>query len=118
MPNSDTQESRIVVKFPFSLAPYKAAILPLMKKDGLAQKALEVFTDLRSKGLSLSYDEAGSIGKRYRRQDENGTPLCFTIDYETLSENTVTVRNRDTMEQSRINLDEIESYLIRFLDRA
>ena len=111
----EKKDTRIIVKFPFILAPFKAAILPLMKKDGMSEKATEIYTNLRKKGISISYDEAGSIGKRYRREDENGTPFCFTIDYETISENTVTVRNRDTMQQSRISGEEIENYLTRSL---
>ena len=90
------------------LAPYKVAILPLSKK--LSEKADEVYANLIKK-FSCTYDEAGSIGKRYRRQDEIGTPFCVTIDFETLEDNCVTIRDRDTMEQVRIPVDEIENYV-------
>ena len=108
---NDKKETRVVTKFPYDLAPYKLAILPLMKKDGLAEIANELYTKLRSKGLSTDYDESGSIGKRYRRQDENGTPFCVTIDYDTRDKGLVTIRNRDTMSQETIKIDEIEGYL-------
>jgi glycyl-tRNA synthetase len=104
----DTEE-RIVFKLPYQLAPHKIAILPLMKKDGLADKGMELFQTLRQAGISATYDETASVGKRYRRQDEAGTPLCATIDYDTLENNTVTIRNRDTMEQVRVSSDELAS---------
>jgi glycyl-tRNA synthetase len=106
-----TDESRIVLKFPYHIAPYKIAILPLMKKDGLAEGAKEIYMNLRKKGILADMDMAGSIGKRYRRQDEIGTPWCVTVDYETLSEGTVTIRHRDTMEQLRIDIEDIGVYL-------
>jgi glycyl-tRNA synthetase len=84
-----------------------------MKKDGLSQKATEIFVNLRKTGISCDYDESGSIGKRYRRQDENGTPWCMCVDYETMTDNTITLRHRDTMEQIRINLEELPKYLDR-----
>ena len=102
-------EERLVLKLKPFLAPYKANILPLNKKLH-GQKALEVYKKL-AKSFMVSYDEAGSIGKRYRRADAIGTPLCITIDDETLNNNTVTLRNRDTMEQITIKLDELESYI-------
>ncbi len=104
-------ETRVVLKFPYNLAPFKIAILPLMKKDGLADKALEIHSSLRKSGISSDYDESGSIGKRYRRQDENGTPFCATVDYDTLSDGTVTIRNRDTMEQFRMKIEELHGFL-------
>jgi glycyl-tRNA synthetase len=100
-------ETRTVLRLPTNLAPYHYAILPLMKKDGLATKANEIYMNLKRRGISVDYDDAGSIGKRYRRQDENGTPSCICIDYQTLEDNTVTVRDRDTMQQKRINIDEL-----------
>ncbi len=106
-----SDESRIVLKFPYKIAPYKIAILPLMKKDGLAEGAKEIYMNLRKKGILADMDMAGSIGKRYRRQDEIGTPWCVTVDYETLSEGTVTIRHRDTMEQLRIDIEDIGQYL-------
>lgn len=104
---SGENEKRIVMKFPEVIAPYKYAILPLMKKDGLGEKAWEIFEMLKKKGVSVIYDDAGSIGKRYRRQDENGTPKCVTIDFDTLKDGTVTVRNRDTMKQERVRIEDI-----------
>ena len=102
-------DTREVLSIHPSLAPYKVCILPLNKKIH-GQKALELFNDL-SKKFMTNYDEAGSIGKRYRRQDAIGTPFCITIDDNTLNNNTVTVRDRDTMEQVTINVDEIEKYI-------
>ncbi len=99
---------RVVLHFNPFIAPYKVAILPLQKN--IADKAKEVYTNL-SKYFMCDYDEAGSIGKRYRRQDEIGTPFCVTIDFDTLEDNTVTVRDRDTMEQVRIKIDELKAYI-------
>ncbi len=107
----DNGETRIVLKLPFNLAPYKLAVLPLMKKDGMSEKATEIFVNLRKSGISCDYDESGSIGKRYRRQDENGTPWCLCVDYETMTDNTVTLRNRDTMEQVRVTIESVKDYL-------
>jgi glycyl-tRNA synthetase len=99
---------RTVLRLHPALAPFKAAILPLSKK--LSEKSLEVYDRLR-KSFNVDYDEAGSIGKRYRRQDEIGTPFCITIDFDTLNDNAVTVRNRDSMEQIRLSIDELENYI-------
>lgn len=99
---------RTVLHLHLALAPYKAAVLPLSKK--LSEKAEEVYTKL-SKKFMCDYDEAGSIGKRYRREDEIGTPYCITIDFDTLEDESVTVRDRDTMEQIRIKIDELEAWL-------
>jgi glycyl-tRNA synthetase len=112
-------ETRVVVHFPYDLAPYKLAVLPLMKKDGLAEMAHKIYAELRQKGISCDYDEAGSIGKRYRRQDENGTPWCLCVDYDTLGLNhtnsewkdTVTLRHRDSMTQIRVKITEVETFL-------
>ena len=101
-------DSRVVLKLKPFLAPYKVAVLPLSKK--LSDKADEVYTNLIKK-FSCTYDEAGSIGKRYRRQDEIGTPMCVTIDFDTLEDDSVTVRDRDTMEQVRIKISELENYI-------
>lgn len=103
--NGDT---RTVLRLHPALAPFKAAILPLSKK--LSEKALEVYAKL-SKKFNIDYDEAGSIGKRYRREDEIGTPYCITVDFDTLEDNTVTIRDRDTMDQVRISVDELEKFL-------
>ena len=101
-------DTRIVLHLHPALAPYKAAILPLSKK--LNDKADEVFQTL-AKAFPVDYDEAGSIGKRYRRQDEIGTPYCITVDFDTLEDNQVTIRDRDTMEQIRIPIDQVEKYI-------
>jgi len=101
-------DTRTVLHFHPALAPYKVAILPLSKK--LSKKAEEVYDKL-SKKFMCDYDESGSIGKRYRREDEIGTPYCVTIDFDTLEDNTVTVRDRDTMEQIRIKISELENYI-------
>ncbi|NLZ96069.1 MAG: glycine--tRNA ligase [Bacteroidales bacterium] len=102
--NGDT---RIVMKFPPALAPVKAAILPLLRRDGLPEKAREIMDDLKF-NFACHYDEKDSIGRRYRRQDAVGTPYCITIDHQTLEDNTVTIRERDSMEQKRVTLDELE----------
>ena len=101
-------DERIVVRFPKNIAPYRYAILPLMKKDGLGEKAQSIYLKLKKQGISVDYDEAGSIGKRYRRQDENGTPETVCIDYQTLEDGTVTIRDRDTMEQRRVKIEELK----------
>ena len=99
---------RTVLHLHPALAPYKVAVLPLSKK--LSEKAEEVYTQL-SKKFMCDYDEAGSIGKRYRREDEIGTPYCVTIDFNTLEDNCVTIRDRDTMEQVRVNIDDLEQWI-------
>ena len=99
---------RTVLHLHPALAPYKVAVLPLSKK--LSEKAEEVYAKL-SKNFMCDYDEAGSIGKRYRREDEIGTPYCVTIDFDTLEDECVTIRDRDTMEQVRVNIDELENWL-------
>lgn len=104
---------RTVMHLHPALAPFKAAILPLSKK--LSEKALDVYGEL-SKKFNLDFDETGSIGKRYRRQDEIGTPYCITIDFETLEDEAVTIRNRDTMEQERIKISELEKYIEKSLE--
>ena len=104
----DDGDSRVVLHLHPALAPYKVAVLPLSKK--LSEKAEEVYTNL-SKKFMCDYDETGSIGKRYRREDEIGTPYCVTIDFDTLEDDSVTIRDRDTMEQVRIKIDELENWL-------
>ena len=101
-------DTRVVLHLHPALAPYKAAILPLSKK--LNDKADEIFQTL-AKAFPVDYDDAGSIGKRYRRQDEIGTPYCITVDFDTLEDNQVTVRDRDTMEQIRIPIDQVVKYI-------
>ena len=101
-------DTRTVLRLHPALAPFKAAVLPLSKK--LSEKAGEVYTQL-SKYFNIDFDDAGSIGKRYRREDEIGTPICITYDFESLEDNCVTVRDRDTMEQKRIPIAELKSYI-------
>ncbi|MBT4349956.1 glycine--tRNA ligase [bacterium] len=103
------KEKEVVLKLHHRLAPIKIAILPLSKKEPLANKAKEIYDDL-VKSYRIQYDETASIGKRYRRQDEIGTPYCVTVDFESLEDNQVTVRDRDTMEQERIAIADLESY--------
>lgn len=101
-------ETRVVMHFHPAIAPFKVAVLPLQKN--LSDKAKEVYAML-SKEFRCEYDEAGSIGKRYRREDEIGTPFCVTIDFDTLENNTVTIRDRDTMEQIRLSIDDLIPYI-------
>ncbi len=107
-------ETRVVMHFHPAIAAYKCAILPLQKKE-LGPKATELYRKLCKK-FPCTYDEAGSIGKRYRRQDEIGTPFCITVDFDTLNDNTVTIRDRDSMEQIRLPIDEIESYVLKAME--
>ncbi len=111
-PTADEGETdkRIVMKFPKHLAPIKVAILPLSKKEELAVIAKPLAAELR-KSFSIDYDETQSIGKRYRRQDEIGTPYCVTVDFDSIEDKKVTVRDRDTMAQERVAIAELKSYL-------
>ncbi len=101
---------RAVLSIPPALAPYKVAIMPLTKKDGLPEKAREIIDELKF-DFQCQYDEKDSIGKRYRRQDAIGTPYSVTVDHQTLEDNTVTIRDRDTMEQIRISVDQLHSMI-------
>ncbi|RKD18259.1 glycine--tRNA ligase [Pelobium manganitolerans] len=103
---ADKQDSRSVLRLHPALAPYKAAVLPLTKKDGLPEKAREIMDALKF-DFNMAYDEKDAIGKRYRRQDAIGTPFCITIDYDTLEDNTVTIRHRDSMEQERVAIADL-----------
>ncbi len=103
-------ESRVVLKLPAALAPVKLAVLPLVKKDGLPEKAREIVNELKFH-FNTHYDEKDSIGKRYRRQDAIGTPYCVTVDHDTLQDGCVTLRDRDTMEQQRVPIDQLCSLL-------
>ena len=103
-------EKRVVMSLPPALAPVKAAILPLVKKDGLPEKAREILHSLRV-DYNCQYDEKDSIGRRYRRQDAIGTPICVTVDHDTLSDNTVTVRYRDTMTQDRVPVENLHKII-------
>ena len=103
---------RTVLRLAPVLAPYKAAILPLMKKPELTEVAKSLFEEIQQRtDFVVDYDETANIGKRYRRQDEIGTPFCFTVDYESLEDHCVTVRHRDTMDQSRIAIAEARAFL-------
>ncbi|ADJ26077.1 glycyl-tRNA synthetase [Dehalogenimonas lykanthroporepellens BL-DC-9] len=106
----DKDETRTVLKLHPRLAPFKAAVLPLSKKEPLANLSREIYASLR-KAWMVTYDEAQSIGRRYRRQDEIGTPYCITVDFQSLEDNQVTVRERDSMTQVRIPIEEIKAYL-------
>ncbi len=103
-------ETRVVLALPPALAPVKLAVLPLVKKDGLPEKAREIVNDLKFH-FNCQYDEKDSIGKRYRRQDAIGTPFCVTVDHDTLNDNCVTLRNRDTMQQQRVSIDQLNSII-------
>jgi glycyl-tRNA synthetase len=108
----DDGSERVVLKIPPALAPVKLAILPLVKKDGLPEKARATFDDLKI-DFYCQYDEKDSIGKRYRRQDAIGTPLCITIDHQTLEDNTVTLRDRDSMQQERVAIEKLQEIVNR-----
>lgn len=103
-------DTRTVLKLDPRLSPVKVAVLPLSKKDTLTPTAEAVADKLRQY-WAVDYDTSGAIGRRYRRQDEIGTPFCVTVDFDTLEDNAVTVRDRDTMEQERVKIDELEGYL-------
>jgi glycyl-tRNA synthetase len=106
-------ETRVVLKIAPSIAPVKIAVLPLSKKPELSALSEKVYTDLvRSTGYNIEYDETQSIGKRYRRQDEIGTPYCVTIDFESLEDNYVTVRERDSMNQTRVAIKDLPKHVI------
>lgn len=104
-------EKRVVLKFPPAIAPIKAAILPLLRKDGLPEKAKEIMNTLKF-DLKCVYDEKDTVGRRYRRQDAIGTPYCITVDHQSLEDNTVTIRHRDTMEQERVNISDLSNIMI------
>lgn len=107
---SGKSEQRTVLRFHPKLAPVKAAVFPLVKKDGMPEAADKIYRELQ-KSWNVQYDESGAIGRRYRRQDEIGTPFCITVDGETLTDGTVTVRERDSMAQIRISADKVREYL-------
>ena len=103
-------ESRVVLRLPEALAPVKCAVLPLVKKDGLPEKAREIVNELRFH-FNTNYEEKDSIGKRYRRQDAIGTPYCVTVDHETLKDNKVTLRFRDSMKQERVDISQLRTII-------
>jgi glycyl-tRNA synthetase len=108
----DKEKERVYLKFHPALAPVKAAILPLMKKDGLPEKAKAIFNELKY-DFNLIYEDNAAIGKRYTRQDLIGTPFCIAVDHQTLQDDTVTIRFRDTMEQIRVNISELHGILAK-----
>jgi glycyl-tRNA synthetase len=108
-------EKRLVLKIPAFLAPIKAAVLPLTKKDGMPEKAREIMKSLQI-NFNCQYEEKDSIGKRYRRQDAIGTPFCITIDHQSLEDDTITLRDRDTMQQKRISIAQIQSIISKKVD--
>ncbi|NJB71226.1 glycyl-tRNA synthetase [Saonia flava] len=106
---------RTVLKLPAVLAPTKAAVLPLLKKDGLPELAHEIVNELKW-DYNVIYDEKDAVGRRYRRQDANGTPFCITVDHQSLEDNTVTIRHRDTMEQQRVSVDKVKEIIASEVD--
>jgi glycyl-tRNA synthetase len=104
------QDSRVVLRLHPCLAPVKAAIFPLTKKDGLPEKAREIMDRLKV-DFQLQYEEKDAIGKRYRRQDAIGTPFCITVDHQTLEDNTVTIRYRDSMKQERVPVEQLDKII-------
>lgn len=108
-------ETRVVLRLPAALAPVKLAVLPLVRKDGLPEKATEIMNNLKF-NFACQYDEKDSIGKRYRRQDAIGTPFCVTIDHQTLEDNMVTIRERDSMEQKRVKIEDLEKEISQKTD--
>ena len=103
-------DKRTVLRLDPRLAPVKAAVLPLSRNESLSPKARDLAAELR-KLWNVDFDDAGAIGRRYRRQDEIGTPLCITVDFDTLDDQAVTVRHRDDMTQERVSLDQVTSYV-------
>jgi glycyl-tRNA synthetase len=106
----ENNTTRTVLKIPAFLCPYKVALLPLVKKDGLPQIAKEIYNTLKLE-FNVTYDEKDAVGRRYRRQDAIGTPFCVTIDHQTKEDNTITIRDRDSMQQDRIALTDIQKYI-------
>ncbi len=111
--DAEKNDTRVVMHLHPALAPFKAAVLPLSKK--LSEPAAKLQAEL-SKKFMVDFDEAGSIGKRYRRQDEIGTPLCITFDFDSLEDNCVTIRDRDTMQQTRVKIDEVAAYIEKAIE--
>jgi len=108
-------ETRNLLRFHPALAPVKVGVFPLVRKEGMPDIARKIYDDLK-RHFNCFYDEKGAIGRRYRRQDEAGTPLCVTVDGQTLQDNTVTVRDRDSMDQVRVSTDQLADHLRGKLD--
>ena len=111
----ENDTTRTVLKLPAVLAPIKAAVLPLVKKDGLPEIAKQIVDDLKW-DFNVDYDEKDAVGRRYRRQDANGTPFCITVDHDTLEDNTVTIRHRDTMAQERVKIEDLRNIIKQEVD--
>ncbi len=109
--NDDT---RLVMKFHPRLAPIKAAIFPLVNKDGMPEVAMTLYRELKAH-FNVAYDDKGAVGRRYRRQDEVGTPYCITIDGDTLKDETVTIRDRDTLQQRRVKMSDVKGEIFKLL---
>jgi glycyl-tRNA synthetase len=105
-------QTRVLMKFHPRLAPIKAAVLPLVKKDGMPEMAQDIYRALKAH-MNVFYDEKSAIGRRYRRQDEAGTPYCITVDGQSLQDKTVTIRDRDSLEQSRVKVDDVTEEIRR-----
>ena len=112
----ENNTTRTVLKLPAVLAPTKAAILPLVRKDeALVKLSKDIIEDLKWE-FNVAYDEKDAVGRRYRRQDANGTPFCITVDGESLENNTVTIRHRDTMEQQRVKIEDLKTIIKKEVD--
>ncbi len=114
---SGKMQQRVVMKFHPRLAPIKAAVFPLVKKDGMPEVAQQIYRELK-KRFNVFYDEKGAVGRRYRRQDEAGTPYCITVDGQTLQDQTVTVRDRDTLRQWRVKVEDCAAEIERLIESA
>lgn len=111
----EKENDRIVLRIPRELAPIKVAVFPLVNKDGMDEIALKIYQNLKEIGWDIIYDDSGAIGRRYRRADERGIPVAITVDGQTLKDNTVTIRDRDTMEQKRIKIENLDFGISKFL---
>ena len=109
-------ETRTKLGLPSEVAPITVGVFPLMDRDGLGERARELASELRDVGLSVAYDDSGAIGRRYRRQDEVGTPFCVTVDYDTLDDETVTIRERDSTDQTRVPTADLAETLTALRD--
>ncbi len=108
---------RVVMRIPRDIAPISVAVFPLVSRDGIPEKAREIYESLKKVPLYVIYDESGSIGRRYARADEIGVPIAITVDYQTLKDNTVTLRNRDTWEQVRVHVDKVTKAVVDYIEK-
>ncbi|MCD6368056.1 MAG: glycine--tRNA ligase [Candidatus Aenigmarchaeota archaeon] len=113
----DERDGKSVLKLPFKVSPFDCAVFPLVKRDGLDERAIEIYKNL-SGHFDCYYDDSGSIGRRYARQDEIGTPICITVDYDTLKDNTVTLRDRDTANQIRVKIGDLSATISKIIQRG